>query len=91
MPRDLGLHRWRLYLEEYAGQAGKLVEGLKLTKQAFLLIAQASGPVAVCHDQQQTAFAPRGNVAMLPRGWLKLAFEQALQVCQALGMAENSF
>lgn len=91
VPADFGLHGRRLHFEQNPGQAGELVKGLQLTLQAFLLVAQTRGPMAVGDDQQQAAFTPGRHVAMFAGGRLELAFKQALQVRKALGMAEDGF
>ncbi|MNE78955.1 hypothetical protein D3C80_1754030 [compost metagenome] len=80
-----------MYLEQDPCQVGEFFERLELAQQAFLLVAQACGPVAVGDDQQQAAFAPGSHVAMLARGRLQLAVQQALQVTQAFGVAEDGF
>ena len=85
------LHGRRLHLELDARQAGELIECHQLTLQAFLLIAQTGGPMAVCDNQQQVAFSPGRHMAVFAGGWLQLAFEQALQMAQALRMAKDGF
>ena len=50
VPADFGLHGRRLYFEQNPGQAGELVKGLQLTLQAFLLVAQTRGPMAIGDD-----------------------------------------
>ncbi|MNH37532.1 hypothetical protein D3C79_984490 [compost metagenome] len=45
--------------------------------------------MTVSDNQQQTAFTPGRHVAMLASGGLQLAFEQTLQMTQALSVAEN--
>jgi hypothetical protein len=47
------LHGRRLHLEQDARQVGELVKHLQLPLQAFLLITQARGPMAVGDNQQQ--------------------------------------
>ncbi|MNN80576.1 hypothetical protein D3C81_1973240 [compost metagenome] len=85
------LHGRRLNLEQNPRQAGELVEGLQLPLQAFLLIAQAGGPVPVGDDQQQAAFAPGRHMTVFTGGRLQLAFEQPLQVTQALRVTKDGF
>ena len=82
--------RW-LNLEQNSREAGEFIEHLQLPLQAFLLVAQASGPMPISDDQQQAAFTPGRHVAMLASGGLQLAFQQALQMTQALSVAENGF
>jgi hypothetical protein len=45
--------------------------------------------MAVGHHQQQGAITPRRHVAMLAGRRLQLAFQQALQVLQALGLVQQ--
>ncbi|XVN17131.1 hypothetical protein QZH47_28135 [Pseudomonas corrugata] len=47
--------------------------------------------MAIRNDQQQAAFAPGRHVAVFARGGLQLAVQQALQMTQALGVAEDGF
>ncbi|MNG04653.1 hypothetical protein D3C84_878040 [compost metagenome] len=89
MPGRTLLNGRRLNFEQDPGQIGKLVEHLQLPLQALLLVAQAGCPMTVGDNQQQTAFAPGSHVAMLASGGLQLAFEQTLQMTQALSVAEN--
>jgi len=89
MPGRTLLHGRRLHLEQDSRQVGEFVEHLQLPEQAFLLVTQTSGPMTVGDNQQQTAFAPGRHMAMGARGGLQLAFEQTLQMPQALGVTEN--
>ena len=43
----------------------------------------------IADDQQQVAVAPDGNPAMLAGNWLQLAFEQLLQLRNALRFIEQ--
>ena len=91
MPDRTLLNGRRLNFEQNPGQIGELIEHLQLPLQAFLLVTQTSGPMAIGDNQQQTAFAPRGDMAMLASGGLQLAFEQTLEMAQALSVAKNGF
>lgn len=91
MPGRPLLNGRRLDLEQDSREAGELIEHLQLPLQAFLLVAQAGGPMTIGDNEQQTAFAPGRHVAMRARGGLQLALEQALQMTQALSVAENGF
>ena len=75
--------------EKDAGQAGEGVQLLQLALQAFLLVAQAGRPMPVGDHQLERAFAPGGDMTMLPRRRLQLAFQQSLQLGQALGLVEQ--
>ena len=85
------LDQWRLHAEQDARQVGEFFEQLQLALQAFLLVTQARRPVPVGHHQRQLAFTPLGHMAMCAGGRLQLAFKQALQMSEALGMAKNGF
>ena len=50
VPADFGLHGRRLHFKQNPGQAGELIKGLQLTLQAFLLVAQTRGPMAIGDD-----------------------------------------
>lgn len=91
VPDGAPLDGRRLDLEQDSREIGELVEQLQLPLQALLLVAQSGCPMAVGDNQQQTAFAPGSHVAMLASGGLQLAFEQTLQMTQALSVAENGF
>nr|GFA07233.1 hypothetical protein [Tanacetum cinerariifolium] len=81
----------RLDLQLQPGEVGEFLERDQLPLQTLLLIPQSGGPVTVSDDQQQGAFAPRGDMAMLARSRLQLTFQQSLKMSQALSMAENGF
>ena len=72
-------------------QALKDLKCLELALQAFLLVAQAGRPMPICDNQQQRTVTPRCYMAVLAGRRLQLAFQQALQVAKALGMAEDGF
>jgi len=91
VPDCAPLNGRRLHLEQYSRETVELVKHLQLPLQTLLLVTQAGCPMAVGDNQQQTAFAPGSHVAMLASGGLQLAFEQTLQMTQALSVAENGF
>lgn len=98
--RSLGGQLWRragcvpgsfggLDLEQDAVQACECLHGLQLALQTALLVAQAGGPVPIGDDEQQCAFAPGGDVAVLARSGLQLAFNQMLQAIEPSCLAEQ--
>ena len=91
MPRRALLDGGRLHLEQNPRQAGEFIEHLQLPLQTLLLVTQTGRPMTVGDNQQQTAFAPRRHMAMFARGGLQLAFQQALQMTQALSVAKDGF
>jgi hypothetical protein len=73
------------------GEIREFLERDQLPLQTLLLVPQSGGPVTVGDNQQQGAFSPRGDMAVLARSRLQLTFQQSLKVSQALSMAKDGF